>query len=528
MKKIFLLPIATVFFLAGCRKYLDINTDPVNPQTATAQLVIAPIINRMAIDAALDYRQVMCVTQNWGSFLSLSAWERHGYVSASDVSGTLWRMAYADLGQNLEVMINDGVDNQKYQYAGIGYAVKAWAYQITTDMYGPIILDAAFDPTLLAFPYQDQDTVYRKVRTWAHTALQYLDQTGPVDYTAALNAVSGDNLYRGNMARWKKFVYGLLALQFSHLVNKSAFTTAYADSVIRYVDSSFVDESDDATIFFNASNADDSNPFGTSPGNIPGSTTVAYSSYGAVGLPIVKLLTGGVRGTAPDEPKASVDPRLTRMLSYSSADSIYRGVVATEGSAGDAPCVLGIVGSDGLYPGKYVFTDVARWPVMTYSQLQFAKAEAYYYKGDLSSAYQAYLNGINGHMTFINTYGLTDGYDKTISASEISSYLLSSEVVQSSDSLKLADIMGQKYIAQWGWAGMEQWCDLRKYHYDSTVFRTYTQLTASQLADQNNGQYAYRFRPRYNSEYVWNAEELQKWGALDAAYMTYETWFTKQ
>jgi len=102
--------------------------------------------------------------------------------------------------------------------------------------------------------------------------------------------------------------------------------------------------------------------------------------------------------------------------------------------------------------------------------------------------------------------------------------MASSEVAQNAAALTIADIMQQKYIAQWGWAGTETWCDLRKYHYDPTVFRTYYQIPAATLI---YGKYAYRNRPRYNSEYVWNAAELAKWGGLAANYNTLEMWFSQ-
>jgi len=86
--------------------------------------------------------------------------------------------------------------------------------------------------------------------------------------------------------------------------------------------------------------------------------------------------------------------------------------------------------------------------------------------------------------------------------------------------------MQQKYIAQWGWAGVEQWCDLRKYHYNPLIFTAYDQLVGNEISSLNNGSYAYRVRPRFNSEYVWNRDELAVWGGLDNDYHTKELWFS--
>lgn len=517
--------VAVIVTMGSCKKYLDINSNPVNPQEPNAEYMLAPVIFQMANGTAQDYCQLFRIVQYWGGTSSLNLWERHSYDQASDAGGVIWRMTYVNHGLNLEHVIKDGIDNQKYEFAGIGYAIKAWSYQMATDLHGPIILDSAFDPKLLSFPYQDQPEVYAKVREWTQLSLKYLNMKSPIDYSGLLRSASGDNIYGGDLNKWKKFNYALLALQYSHLVNKPGFKTMYADSVIKYVDLSFANTSEDATIFFTASNSDDGNPFGPSYG------IITSTANGRISQPIVSLLTGGVRGTAAIDTTASVDPRLTRMLSP--VNTVYRGNIPTKGSGTTlAPHVLGpLTGTPATYTGKYIFADKARYPLMSFSQLQFAKAEALFLKGDKSAAYTVYLGAIRAHMSFVNTYGrngtLNGVIDPAITEAEIAVYLGSSEVAQNSGDLTISDIMQQKYIAQWGWAGLEQWNDLRKYHYDPAVFKTYYQLAPTELFSANGGKFAYRFRPRYNSEYVWNEKELEKWGGLETNYMTKETWFSK-
>jgi len=534
MKKLFILIIAIVSMGSiGCKKYLDVNTNPSVPQVVKAELLLPPIIYQMTNGTAQDNRIIWKMTQNMvgtstadGSLL----YEKHGYVAASDVGGVIWRMTYVDLGLNLENMINDAVANQKYEYAGIGYAIKAWAYQMCTDLHGPIILDAAFDKNLLRFPYQDQPDVYAKVREWGNLSIKYLNMTSPVNYATTLAGVSGDYMYKGDKAKWKKFVYALFAQQYSHLRNKADFTTKYADSVIKYSDLSFIDESESATIGFTATSSNDSNPLGPAFGYlVPAGATSIY--YGRPTSAIVNYLAGGVRGTPVVNPTSSTDPRLSKMIAPSTATGltgVYIGAAPLQGSATTGlMTVYGAIPSGATtYNGRYIFANAARYPIMTYSQLQFAKSEALLAKGNSASALAAYRNGIQGHMDFYNRYGRASTTpDPAITAAEITAYMNSSEVAQTASALTISDIMGQKFIAQWGWAGMEQWCDLRKYHYDTNVFKQFAPLTAGDLFV--SGKYAYRFRPRYNSEYVWNTEELSKWGALNPDYMTYETWFSQ-
>lgn len=531
MKKLLVISALLIFIsITGCKKYLDINTNPAVPQNATAELLLPPIIYQMTNGTSQDYRVIWKMTQDMVSVNADNAsqiWEKHGYPLSSDVGGVIWRMTYVDLGLNLENLIADAVKNEKYEYAGIGYAIKAWAYQMTTDMHGPIILDEAFDKNLLKYPYHDQPKVYERVREWGNLAIKYLNMTGPVSYASNLSGPSGDYMYKGDRAKWKKFVYALFALQYSHLKNKPEFKTQYADSVVKYTDLSFANESESATVGFSAASASDSNPLGPFYGYLMAST----SYYGRPSTTIVQYLTGGLRGVPTPNPKTSVDPRLSRMLPATNVTSVlgqYIGVQPTSAAAptGVVPVYGPLPAGSSVYFGKYIFANAARYPIMTYSQLQMAKAEALFHKGDKPNAYSAYINAIKGHVDFVNTYGRASTVpDPIITTTEMNTYLASSEIPQSAADLNIADIMGQKYIIQWGWAGLEQWCDIRKYHYDPLVYRQFYQIPANTL--NIPGKYAYRVRPRYNSEYVWNQEELAKWGGLSPDYMTKETWFSQ-
>lgn len=545
MRKIYktLAVTAALLVTTGCNKYLDINSNPAVPQVVKAELLLPPIEYQMCDGPEQDYtRSISKITQNMAgvdaNLASTTIWEQHGYPGTSDVGGVVWRMVYFDLGVNLENLIKDAVANQKYEYAGIGYAIKAWAYQIGTDEYGPLNVTDAFTQGQLIYNYQDQSVVYDKVREWGNLAIKYFNMTSPINYLPTLQAAAtGDGIYKGDKAKWKKFVYGLFALQYGHLVKKAAFKTQYADSVIKYVGLSLAGESEDATIYFNAATFVDANPMGPlNAGSLNTGLLNSSTGYGRQTTTILGLLTGGVRGTPTPNATTSLDPRLSRFLvsgtttnATTQASGIYSAVTPTLGSnSTTVPSVLGYLpAGQTFYNGKYIFTDKARFPIMTYSQLQFVLSEASFIKngpGDVV-AYTAYTNGIKATFDFYNQYGRTAALpDPTISATDISAYMASSEVAQSAASLTIADIMQQKYIAQWGWGGTETWCDLRKYHYDPTVFRTYYQIPTNVLV---YGKYAYRNRPRYNSEYVWNSAALNAIGGLAANYNTVEMWFSQ-
>jgi hypothetical protein len=50
--------------------------------------------------------------------------------------------------------------------------------------------------------------------------------------------------------------------------------------------------------------------------------------------------------------------------------------------------------------------------------------------------------------------------------------------------------------------------------------------SAADLFQDNGGKMAYRMRPRFNSEYGWNINELNRIGATTIDYHTKEMWFS--
>ncbi len=538
--------IAILFASAGCKKLLDVNSDPASPQTTRPEFYLSSIIAKMGEAQSLDGSNVQLkLTQNTGSQAANAVFEAHGYSSGDSDGGVLWRFVYVDAGLNLEDMVKGAKAIGNNTLAGVGMAIKIWGFQHLTDQHGPIILDEAFKDQLY-FHYQDQPAVYAQVRIWAQEALTLLSTPDAGDFTQPLKRV--DYIYGGVLAdntpatlapyrdRWKKFVYAVLATQYSRLINKPDFATKYADSVVKYADlamgGTIFNSSEDATIGYDGTLAANSNPNSQTNG------LFNSTANNRIGQPIVNYLTGGVRGTPTVNPKTSLDPRLTRMINpmvtptVPATDGVYKGVVATKGDVPTTKTIPAIVGAAlPTYPGKYIFANAGggRYPLLTYMQMQFAKAEALFIKGGsfTAAAWTAYDRGIRGHMDFINTYGRNGStVAPAITSAEISAYMLSSEVAQNSTTLTIADIMGQKYIAQWGWAGYEQFADMRKYHWDPLVFRQWKPLESSEAFLTKGGvaQYVYRIRPRFNSEYVWNKAELDVWGGNSPLYVYTETW----
>jgi len=501
----------------SCKKYLDINNNPNGPEKVDPAIYLATIQTQFAQGQQFDGRLIGAYAQNWHNASSTFAWDLHSYFSGSDLGGAMWRNVYWKGGYNMLDLQNQAREEKKWDVLAAGLALEAWGWQMLTDYHGEIILREAFSPNQNIFPYTTQPEVYGYVDSVAHAALIEIDKNADAVGSRTFNRF--DIMYGGNRDKWKKFAYGILALNYSHLSNKPTYKP---DSVIKFVDNSFASNADDALVRNDASNAANSNLFG--PINVSG---LSLASYGQSDY-IVKLL---------DSTHFKVkDPRRLVMLTPST-DGVYRGLrpgvgqtVPTTGTPGSTSIrnmygtTLGFLPPTGT-PGHYLFADKVATPIMTYAMLQFIKSEAAFIKGDKAMALDAYRKGLNAHLDFV--FARTLPSDPTTNyATERTAYLANPAVLPvDASTLTLSQILMQKYIAQWGWAFVETWNDLRRYDYSATVFTGFTLPATTLLPTDNGGKYAYRVRPRYNSEYIWNIDALTAIGGFDRDFHTKKMWF---
>jgi hypothetical protein len=511
---------------AGCDKYLDVNTNPNAPESVSANLYLSPMEHWMVTAPQYDGRFIGRYTQEWmlaNGQTAISTWDRMGYDPASDNGAEQWRDVYWSLGQGLVDMINKAEAEQRWDIAGAGYFMKAWGWLVLTDMHGEIIVKEAIDPTRSTFDYDTQEYVYGEVLRLLDVAIKDLSRTdGAVDQTYFART---DHLYAGDRTKWLKMAYGLQAMTLNHFSNKSTYKPA---DVIAAVDKSFGSNADDAIYQYPATDPGfaDYNFWGRSRNNI---TSYRQTKF------VVALMDGTDFG--------AVDPRMSRMLAPAQ-DGVYRGVdpsVAGYGALTTAQQpfnFFGYAGTGGLQlPSRYIFDDKSKMPFMTYSQLQFVKAEAAYRAGDKATALAAYRNAISSHIDFVNARNseISSQSATQITAAEKNAFLSDPRIVPASPAqLTLTQIMSQKYIAQWAWGHNELWMDMRRYHYTDIdpasgvqVYPGFTPPSSTILYPDNNGKLAWRIRPRYNSEYVWNIPALNAIGGLALDYHTKPTWIVQ-
>ncbi len=511
----------------SCNDYLDVNQNPNVPQTAPAHALLPPMIQNAARAIHFDSRYIAKYNQWYFQNSAGNTWDLHGFDASSDNCGEVWRQHYWAIGKNVDLMIADATARNIPQYIAIGYALRAWGWQAVADVYGDAILKQAWDSSLNTFNYDSQEDIYKEVDRLCDLALTQVDLKGTTDP----NLAAADQFYAGDMTKWKKFINGLKARNAHRLTNKSTYD---ADKVIALCDASLADNNDNALAPFLGSVSDDANFLGTLRNNV---ALFRQSAY------IVSLLDG----TNPVMLGAR-DPRLRLMLAPSATDTIVRGATNNTTAASNVPNLWGTytayttagtpataaVSANAGVKGRYLFHDLAKYPMMTYSEIQFIKAEAALRKNDKVTALTAYKNAISAHVDFTTAYANLGSSNliTPITATQKTALMADTRLVPTvADSLTMDRVMSQKYIALWGWGLIETWNDLRRFHYGADMFKGQPVYSGFKLpttfATANLGKPAYRVRPRYNSEYIWNLDALKKIGGDKGDFHTTELWFTK-
>ncbi len=541
-KTIIFLGLFSIVFSVSCKKKIDdAYLNPNAPVIVPIETILSGAIGSFTAffssagtgygvqaDGILLGRYI----QYWGSQTSGENYGQMGGTIGSDNTGGLWAAVYYGQGQNVNKIIQWGAEQQKWDYVGVGYAIRAWGWLELTNVYGDAILKEAFNTSQSQFNYDTQPEFYDSCRTICHRALSYLNRTDG-NVSQANLAIGDAYFYNGDVSKWKKFVYGILARSYINLSSKGLFNTNnYADSAIKYANLSLSTNADNALVKLQGGlTSAVNNYFGPFRGNIG---AIRQGSY------IADLMSGNNAGAF----SGVSDPRRYYLL-RENLNGTFKGFTVWNGSTGlaanDYPknfwgnTIPNSTAGPTIDSTRYLYRNTSPWPMMTASEMQFIIAEAAYRKGDKGTALTAYTNAISLNFDMITTtYPQNVPAVFAITPSSKTAYLSNPAVVPGvATALTLSQIMLQKYIALYGWGVQQTWTDMRKFHYTdidpatgNQVYAGFTPPTGVNLISTNNNKWVYRCRPRFNSEYLYNIPELTRIGALNSDYNTYPTWFT--
>jgi hypothetical protein len=140
----------TVLLLGSCKKKIDeAYRNPNADVRVPVEQLLPGIIANMNISFSAagtnygtqnDGLYIGRYVQFWATNTSGNQYDQMGGATgASDILGSIWAMHYYGQGQNLNRMIEWSLEENKPEYAGVGYAIRAWSWLTLTDTYGEVI-----------------------------------------------------------------------------------------------------------------------------------------------------------------------------------------------------------------------------------------------------------------------------------------------------------------------------------------------------------------------------------------------------
>jgi hypothetical protein len=489
MKRILYLLPALLLALSSCEDKLDINMNPVQPVTTSANLMLPGIQGNMAYHlyshARFSTYHSQYITTRYGTSSIEDRWDYNQITRLG-----AWRWHYFDVGSNAIGLIDRAELENSANYKGVAKIMLGFSYLTATGSFGDMPVQEAyagdFSPA-----YDTQEYVYQEVSRLLDEGIADIQRSGPEART--MNAAS-DLIYQGDLGKWVAFANGLKARMFLHT---ASFRGGY-DNVLTHVDQALNNWRDPIYNFSANPQRDwERNLWGPARPNpqwnfadvvnnlnnaIP---TTFFASYLTVGQPNMQL-----------------DPRTFKIMTPG-RNNVFQGAVPSKGLEGknmdDFP---------NLYNG-YWTADNSPLPYMLKEELYFIRAEAAFYKGDKEMALQAYRDGITTNMQRLN-----------VGQEDISNYMASPKVKKTAGELQISDIMVQKYIALY--LQPETWVDMRRHKYQETAYPGLKH--PDNVLPEFGERWIQRLPYDPQTEYIYNPNEIARLGASARDWVTKPTW----
>jgi len=450
-KRLLLLTLMGVVGMTGCKKFLDINQNPNNPDSADPSLLL-PTVQASAGQIVGNAFQVYgnMWAQYWTQSPSSSQYKTIDQYNLTNTSfDRPWLTLYRNGLINADLIIKNPGSGLEFT-KGIAYIMKAYTYQLTTDAFGDVPLSQALQGNGFGSPkYDKQELVYDSI-------FNYIDR-GKV--LLAINSVdpgAQDLVFGGRKTDpavstptniifyWTEFANTLKLRAYLRLAGVNPAKAEAGVKALYASGAKFL--TIDAAIKYST---------------VGGNQNPMYNEMVALGVQNVVASS-----TAFNAFKNNNDPRLGKfyeMLPNQSAlNSIKQGSYASESST--------IVSyPSGLVGANWTNASSATAPVKLISA-----AESYFLQAEAVARGWA-----SGDFIALAKSGVTASFVATgLSAGDATTYFTNAQDGQvafdaaSTVELKVKAIITQKYYAMCGFQGFESWNEYRRTGYPNFLIRS--------------------------------------------------------
>ncbi len=526
MKKLFIIPIILgAMFLTSCEDFLNINKTKDSPVTTSVDQVL-PVATFYASQICYDHAEYgvyMCQALTTGGKSSTGSYPySQGWEFLGVNRHPMWRRHFYDLGANIQKMNELAELNGQYNAILIGRTIMLMSTMMTTDAFGAMPLSEVYKSN--SPKYDKQEEVYE----WMHSEVEellklYDDPTWTQAPTNLLINERMDRIYSGDMGKWKAFCKALQARLWLRKLPNWDNTPITCNKIINIVDEVFASDWEEPRYNY---------PGGATESNCPwGPLKPIINSWESranrldQSIPTTFFLhgiLGSIDGTFAISRRYALDPRADYMMEpRKNAEGAQVAMRHLESNIGmDINDV--ITDFPNLISPKNPYTSNTGYiPLITEEELLFIKAEAQYWAGDITGAYNTTVDATKKNMkrygidveNFEYAFELSKKDSLTKEENEIYTKYYKDGAMQYNRFMEiklpgaakfdLSDLMQQKYVAMY--LLPEQWTDMRRYNYSSSENGiSYNNVYVYDVKNVHNGKYTHKFAEdaaNFNLEY---------------------------
>ncbi len=374
--------ILLIAVLSSCNKWIDpeMNINPDAPTVVPMDLLLP------TIEARFSYN----IVQGNDGERTLSLWVQHltgisrqsqaeGAYSfrAGDANNT-WGSVYAGVLMDAKQLIemSQQPETKSTQFEAVGKIITAATYGYASDLWGDIPFSEALQGAENTTPkFDSQQDIYAGIQSLLDDGINLLKNPGGDD----VFSLDGDIIFGGDVNKWIGAAYALKARYALHLskVSGDAYATA-----LDYLDNALSDAGGSAYYYYAAGNSNNANPL-----------FLFMQDRGDVRVSDVII----------DRLKNTNDPRLTAYANPINDTLVVDGVTYPPGSYVGAPAGVPLDGAS--EPGPGIASSNTKTPIITYTEVEFMKAECLAKTGNDAGAQAALKSAVSASL---NEYGVFD------------------------------------------------------------------------------------------------------------------------
>ncbi len=373
MQRYIIISLLFVIVTTGaCKKYLNVNEDPNNPENVQESLLLLPIetsTSTIVAGGSLTVANNPTVAQTTAFWMQQTALVQippaiDEYLIQPSNMDNIWAAIYTTILENARILNEKAEANKNYSYAVIAKILTAYNLGILTDVWGDIPYSTALAGHLRPV-YDKQEDIYKDIQSLLDSSIA----ENALDPGTAVPG-SDDFIYGGDMGLWQKLAYTLKARNYIHLTKAPGYDpVAQSNLALSALANGFSSPGDEA--------------------NFSGYSTAAgaESPWFQNTLPVYGPIV--LASTFVDSLLSRNDPRLP-VLATMNSDGIYKGRAIGSDSVPDFSIYSTV---NNFYAAKQ-----APQSIVNYPEVLFIRAEAVLRISGAAQATPFYINALNASM----------------------------------------------------------------------------------------------------------------------------------